>query len=73
MDFSGFRDGDALQVFAVIEGPFSDFFQLGAFRKDDRAEIMAVVECLHSDALHARRYPHLCDAAVLERTFSDLP
>ena len=73
MDFGGFRDGDALQVFAVIEGQFSDFLQLRTLRKDDRAEIGAVVECVLSDGLHARRYLHLCDAAALERIISDLP
>ena len=72
MDFSGFRDGDAFQVFAVIEGPFSDFLQLGALHEDDRAEI-AVGECSLSNALHARRYLHLCDAGLVERTSSDLP
>ena len=73
MDFGSFRDGDAFQVIAEGEGTFSDFFQLGAFREDDRPEIMAIVECLLSNALHARRYLHLCDAGPRERTSSDLP
>ena len=45
MNFGGFRDGDAFQVFTVIEGIFSDFFQLRALREDDRAEIIAEGEC----------------------------
>ena len=73
MDFGSFRDGDALQVSAARECPFSDFLQLRTLRKDDRAETTAIVKCLPFDALHARRYLHLCDAGLVERTFSDLP
>ena len=73
MDFGGGRDSNALQVSAVMEGLFSDFLQLRTLRKDNRTEIGAVGECPLSDALHACRYLHLCDAGPQERTISDLP
>ena len=45
MNFGGFRDGDALQVVAGVEGLPSDFFQLRALREDDQAKTIAEKEC----------------------------
>ena len=73
MDFSGFRDGDAFQTEAAREGTFSNLFQLGSLRENDRVEIWAAVKCLLFDGLHTRRDMHLFEAGFAERHLSYFP
>ena len=72
VDFGGFRDGDAFQIEAIVEGLIFDFFQLRALREDDLAETVTVLESVLPNGLHARRYLYFLEASPRERFISDL-
>ena len=64
MDFDGFRDGDAFQVFAEVEGIFSDFFQLRALCEGHSLQVLTFLEGALFDELNACRDVHFFQFSI---------